>query len=319
MRRGRTNIILLAFSLILAAGMWLVHILSQSYYAYLPFNIRAVTDVQGYAPKSVSARTVFLGGKASGFFILGYNLSGKVPKDIDVEISSESLEQDSDIPEMFSVRTSQISDRISESVNSFFEATFIPEVLLEFTFEPRTFRKVPVTAHISASCAPQFMQISEIRCEPDSVTVYGNESDLEQIFSVNTKGLYLNGLDRASSGVISLEKARNLRIVPEAVTYTVPVARYVEYTYDVDLTASNVPAGKQLILLPSRVEVSCRLPFGTDVELFRESTSFTVDFDDVAASRSLKVKPRPGDDGIEIYSYSFNPPFVDCIISESVR
>ena len=319
MRRERINLFLLTFSLVLAAGMWLVHILSQSYYAYLPFNIRAVSDIQGYAPKSVTARTIFLGGKASGFFILGYNLSGKEPKDLELEISSDSFESGDGIPDTFFVRSSHISDRISDSVNSFLEVTYIPEMLLEFTFEPQTYRKVPVVPHISASCKPQYMLVSGIMCEPDSVTVYGNESDLAAIVSVNTGSIVLEGLDRPSGGVVPVERPKRLRIVPEEVTYTVPVARYVEYTCTVSLSAVNVPPDKQLILLPSKVDVSCRLPFGTDIGFLRGSGAFAVDFEDVMNSRTSKVQPVPIDPEFPAFSYSFDPPFVDCIISEAVR
>jgi len=319
MRKGRINIILLAFSLILAAGMWLVHILSQSYYAYLPFNIRAVTDIQGYAPKSVSAQTVFLGGKASGFFILGYNLSGKVPQDLEVEISASSFVNSGDSSSIFTVKSSKISDRISESVNSFLEVTYIPEVTLEYSFEPQVYRKVPVISHISAFCTPQYMLVSDISCEPDSVTVYGNESDISSLNGISTKSLVLANLDKTSSGIIALEKSRKLRIVPESVTYTVPVARYVEYSYTVDLKSVNVPANKQMLLLPSQVEVCCRLPFGTETGSFMEEAVFVVDYNDLLESRSAKVAPKMDDNGCLAYSCTFNPPFVGCAISEVGR
>lgn len=312
----RSDIILLLCSLLLAAGMWLVHILSQSYYAYLPFNVSAVSGIEGYAPRSTNTQSVFCGGKASGFFILGYNLSGKDPQEIDVEVSPSSFGV-SDSSDFFTVRSSQISDRISESVNSFFEATYIPETELKFRFEPQTSRKVPVVSRIGFSCRSQYMQTGEVRLEPDSVTVYGNESDLVNVTSVRTKSIALGSLDRSTRGMVAIDKYRNLRIVPGSVTYSVPVGRYFEYTYKVALSPVNVPSDKTLILLPSTVEVSCRLPFGTAVRDFVDNAVFVVDYDEVAGSRSSKVAPRMEDSDIMAYSCSFEPQFVDCIISEA--
>lgn len=311
MHKRQTNIVLLACSLLLAAGMWLIHILSQSYYAYIPFSIRAVSDVRGYAPKSVTVQTIFLGGKASGFFLLGYNLSDKQPLEIEVDIPF--------VGDDFSVISTSISDRISESVNSYFEMTYVPETKLTFEFEPRQYKRVPVVSQVSADCKPQYMLISDIAFEPDSVTIYGNESELEQIDHISTKHIVVNGLKKPTRGVVSLERDKDLRVSPENVTYLLDVARYFEYTFPVNLSAINVPSGKTLILLPSQVEVTCRLPFGTETGSFTEEALFVVDYKDVVASRSAKVAPRMEDAGCLAYSCSFSPSFVECIISEAGR
>lgn len=311
MHRRRTNIILLVCSLLLAAGIWFVHILSQSYYASLPFSIRAVTDVDGYAPESVAGQTIFLGGKLSGFDLLGYNLSGRHPIEIKVEIPFDGDD--------FSVKSTSISDRISESVNSFFEMTYMPETVLTFEFEPRQFKRVPVYSMVSVSCRPQYMQISDIVFDPDSVTVYGNESVLENVSCIATRQISVDGLKKSTSGVVALEKDAQLRISPENVSYSVKVARYYEYTYPVNLSAINVPSDKNLILLPSQVDVTCRLPYGTETETFAREALFVVDYRDVIASRSAKVAPKMEDTGCAVYSCSFSPAFVECIISEVDR
>jgi len=298
--------------------MWLVHILSQSYYAYLPFNICAVSELEGYSTRSVTTQTIFCSGKANGFYILNYNLSGKKPEEIDVEIAASSLDK-SDSTDIFTVKSSQISDKISEAVNSYFETSFIPDAQLEFKFEQQTYSKVPVVSRVNLTCAPQYMVTSDITFEPDSVFVYGSKSDLEKITSIKTRNLTLNDLSASTSGIVSLEKIRKLRIVPESVSYSVDVDRYFEYTYKTELSAVNVPSDKELILLPSSIEVSCRLPFAADVESLVEDAHFVVDYLDVTSSRSAKVAPRLEESGEVVYAYSFNPAFVDCVISEAAR
>lgn len=311
MHNRRTNIVLLACSLLLAAGMWLVHILSQSYFAYVPFSIRAVTDIQGYAPKSVSVQTLFLGGKASGFFLLEYNLSKKQPIEIEVEIPFG----DDD----FTVKSTSISDRISESVNSYFEMTYVPETELTFEFEPRQYKRVPIDSRIVIRCQPQYMEISDIVFEPDSVTVYGNESDLEKITSISTRSVMLKGLKKSTGGIVAMERDKRLRISPENVNYSVQIARYYEYSCLMNLSTVNVPADKNLILFPSQVEVTWRLPFAAETDNIAKNVRFVVDYNDIVESRSYKVAPQMEDNDVLTYSYSVSPAFVECIVVEENR
>lgn len=311
MHNRRTNIILLACSLLLAAGMWFIHILSQSYYAYLPFSIRAVSDVRGYAPKSSTVQTIFLGGKASGFFLLGYNLSGKQPIEIEVEIPFADDE--------FTVQSTAISDRISEHVNSYFEMTYVPETTLSFVFESRDYKRVPIESGVTVECQPQYMAVSEVTFEPDSVTVYGNDSDLETIEFVKTRNIVVAGLKKSTSGVVELEKDKQFRYSPGDVTYSVNVARYYEYSFTVNLSTVNVPYGKTLILLPSQVDVTCRLPLDTDFNAFKEEVRFVIDYNDVISSRSAKVSPKMEDTDCRIYACTFTPSFVEGVIMEGGR
>ncbi len=313
-KRLRNDIVILVVSLLISSVIWLIHYLSQRYVAYFPIRVEAVTDIEGYSSTAVSGETIVVGGQATGFYILRRHIDGGQPLQLKVKVASSefSLGEGG----AFFLESSSLMDELSEAVGSELDISYIQDVRLTFGFIPQSFRRVPLEANISVTCAPQYMQVSEVALKPDSVTVYGNASDIERLSKIDTKPLSIFSLDHSANGIVGLTPGK-FRIEPEKVEYSIEVARYVEHTFSVSLSPVNVPEGRTLILLPSRVEVTCRLPFAVRPDALMSSGAFVVDYADFAASHSTQVRPKLAREGeVTVYSWSADPPFVECALSE---
>jgi len=274
------------------------------------------SNLEGYAPTSVSEEELVLGGQAAGFYILGKR--GGRGKPLEIKADARYFVADSVHPNTFLLDLSKFRDQLDDAVGASFDVNYIPSTPLSFEFVPQSYKKVPVTSRVSVSCRPQYMETTELQLIPDSVLVYGNTDELQAVTTVTTRALTLSRVDKSLRGYVPLETRRGVRVEPSSVEYHVPVARYVEQRFTVDLSTANVPAGKQLILLPSKLEVTCRIPFGGEIDQLRSAGAFVVDYNDFLASRSALVPPRPSAAVAPLlYTWSFEPRFVDCILSET--
>ena len=315
-RISRGNIILLMLSFLLAFVTWLAHNLTQDYMVYLQYRVRVTTNLEGYAPQAVSEEELVLGGQAAGFYILGKR-DGR-GKELEIRADARFFEADPSRPNTFLLDLSKFRDQLDDAVGSSFDVNYIPATPLSFEFAPQSYKKVPVVSRISVACRPQYMETAALELSPDSVLVYGNTAELEAVTAVTTQSRELSHADKSLRGYIPLEAARGLRVEPASVSYFVQVARYVEQRFTVNLATVNVPSGKQLILLPSKLEVTCRIPFGAEIAPLRSDGAFVVDYNDFQVSRSALVAPRPnGLVAASLFSYTCEPRFVECILSDT--
>ena len=311
------DIILLILSFLLAFVTWTAHNLTQDYMVYLQYRVSVTTNLEGYSPTAISEEELVLGGQAAGFYIL----SKRDGRDHPLEIHADAryFEADPARPNTFLLDLSKFRDQLDDAVGSSFDVNYIPSTPLTFEFVPQSYKKVPVASRLSVTCRPQYMETADLQLIPDSVLVYGSTDELEAVTAVATRALTLSRVDKSLRGYVPLETRRGVRVEPAQVEYYAPVARYVEQRFTVDLSTVNVPADKTLILLPSKLEVTCRIPFGGEIDPLRAPSAFVVNYNDFLQSRSALVAPRPAASvaGM-LYAWSFEPRFVECILSETV-
>lgn len=96
------------------------------------------------------------------------------------------------------------------------------------------------------------------------------------------------------------------------------VARYVEKTETLHIEVTNLPAGKSVIMIPSQIAVTYRIPFKESVTKRNNSDNmvFAVDYEDIVKSRTSKVIPKLYKSDRTLYSYELNPPLVKCLLTD---
>ena len=309
----RSDLIILVISLVISSMIWLLHYLSQDYTAYFPFRVEVVTSLDGYATSSVSNETIVIGGQASGFFILGRQ-SGNRENLVRVRVDKYLFKPEGD--GKFSLDASSLRNVMGDALGGEIDISYIQDTRLTFNFVPESYRKVPVASLISVFCAPQYMTVSDIAFKPDSVLVYGRTSSILGVSEIETRPVSLKNVDHSINGIVEL-KTGDLRVEPRQVEYSVAVERFVEYEFSAVISAVNVPEGESLIIVPSRVNVKCRVPFGFRVEALKEPGAFTVDYNEFVRSRSSRIVPALKDGMEGVLGYSTNPPCVECILSSA--
>lgn len=156
---------------------------------------------------------------------------------------------------------------------------------VSFRFAQESYKKVPVRLVKDIDFDDQYMATSDILLTPDSIYVYGEPMQLENVNAVYTKTLRFSRLSKNKAGTIKLEKQNSLRFSEPSVNYHIEVGRYVEILKKFNVTVRNVPAGLRLAVVPNEVSVAfrCRFP-GVSESL--DNSEFYVDYNDFASSHS---------------------------------
>lgn len=307
-----------AASLLLAFVIWVAHNLTQDYFSYRQYRISVVTSLPGFSSESESEEILMAGGNAKGYDILGrsYRNAGNA-ENITLEVDAKYFIRDPYRSDLFTVNARDIQGALNQKVGTEFNITYLPDERLSFVFARQSNRKVPVVVSESRiSCKSQYMVVSDIAVEPDSVLVYGKEEDLMRVSEVRTIPLRLQDLSAPTRGELPLRGIPGMRLGSESVKYSVEVARYVEQTLEADVTAVNVPAGKRLLIVPSRIMATCRVPFKNNGRLTRDDIRFEVDYRDVVSSKGSQAVPVMAAGVNGIYSCRTDPMLVDCILAD---
>lgn len=187
---------------------------------------------------------------------------------------------------------------------------------VEFRFPEENHRKVPVIPVKNISFKPQYTSAGEIRLSPDSVTVYGDPSRLQNIDAVVTSTFTHKDLGRSVHGRARVEAPFGLRISDTEVSYFIDVTRYVEVKANVHIGTRNVPAGTTISVYPSTAEVSfkCVFPIGNNPA---DNAEFYVDYKDFVGSLTGRCVIRSEGIGEGVISYTIDPDICDCLVHES--
>lgn len=307
------NFRLFLVSLVIACLVWVMHTFALEYSATIPCTVRVNTSLKGYAPSAVSAETVLLRGRASGFYILRMRKTGRKPVELDITVEPRHFKEVPDADHTFTLPVTELRERLGEQLGDHFAIDFIDVEQLTFTFEPQSFVKVPVVASVDLDFRPQYMQVGEVTLRPDSVLVYGAVKELQRITQVRTRPVTARKVDKTLQGYVGLESVSGLRFEIDRVWYDVEVDRYVETAMTLPVTVVGTPRGRTLIVLPSQVQCIFRAPFRPrGGRIVAEDLSLVVDYADFADAESTKVIPRLVTDR-DIYAWRLKPEMVECI------
>lgn len=307
MKDGTVRIWHFALALALAFLFWFLHNLSFDYSSYLQYRVRLSTDIEGYESSALSNEVLILKGRGSGFYILKNRSYKRDFPEIDINLSRKHLTRVKGKDGVFSVKVSDMAEKIDEAVEGI-TVDFFETETLTFNLEKQSFKKVPVALASDIRCHPQYMIVGEIELRPDSVVVYGNAKDLDGVSKVTTRSVVLENIDKSVQGIVDLERLDGFRVDAEQVYYSFDVQRYVENTKVVPVTVRNAPKGKNFMVLPSSVTVTYRTPVRGAVRDF----SFEVDYRTYLRSTGSKVIPKMVG-GRGILSYEIEPRMVECI------
>lgn len=307
-----------ASSLLLAFVIWVAHNLTQDYFSYRQYIITVVTSLPGFASQAESEDILVAGGDAKGYNIIGRR-SGRArnAEPVTIEVDPKYFTQDMYRSDLFTVKARDIQETLNQKVGTEFNITYVPDRKLSFVFARQSNRKVPVEiSETRVICRPQYMVVSDIVIEPDSVLVYGNEADLSRVSVVRTYPLRLQNLSKRTKGELPLREIPGMRLGSRTVSYEIGVGRYVEQTVETDVVAVNVPAGKRLMVIPSRIKAVCRVPFRNEGRLTRDDIRFEVDYNEVVSSPGTQAVPVMRLSNGTVYSCETYPKVVDCIIAD---
>lgn len=307
---------LLLASILLACLVWVMHTFSLEYTAPISCSVHVQTQLPGYADEAVARETLVLRGKATGFYILKARGNRDRVMPVTLPVDARLLSPVAGEEGTFTLNVAEIRDKLSEQLGERFVIDFVETPTLTLTFTPQAWRKVPVAGSFDLSFRPQYMQVGEVRFDPDSVMVHGDLQDLQRITEVRTRSISAKGVDKSRQGTVALDIPSGISAETDRVRYEVEVARYVEMTMTLPVTVVGQPADRSLMVLPSQVELTFRAPFHPKGgRINAEDLSLQVDYSDFAGAQGTRMIPRLVT-GREIYSWRLSPEMIDCIAVE---
>lgn len=300
-----------ALAVVLAAGIWLLHGLSQNYTKLVNVPVQVESNLTGHASISSNTSVVSARCRTTGMNLLRLGKASRrkplvidiLPEDLrhiggeDYYLASNSLGR-------------YVADIFGESAQV---ESFVSDTLL-FRFPYQNNKKVPVQPVYTISFKQQYAAVSPLKVTPDSVTVYGEPFHLEQIDRVYTKSFALENLRSGTHGEIKLSPINGVRFSEESVEYSVDVSRYVEVTSEMDVESRHVPADKSLIIYPpvAKVTFKCLFPVTTnpvgDVKIY-------IDYKDFAGSLDGKCLPRTTKLPASVFGCDIEPQVFECVES----
>lgn len=302
----------LLLALLLAFSTWLIHNLSLKYNDYLTVPVIAMCNLDGYAEQSSNQCEVVARCRATGYNVLRMDLIGsrKVRKVVFQPTVMKHKEND-----VFYVTSSDLLEYSHLIYGDDVTVEYFASDTLFFNFQKVDFKRVPVEPVYAISYRSQYTNVGDMELNPDSVTVYGDPYRLEAIERVYTHPIKRVELDADIQGVVPLEKLRNVRFSTSEAHYSLDVTRYVEVNVKLPVSAAGLPADKEMVILPSNVEVALRCSFPLTVDPQNE-VSLYVDYKDFLASISGKCPVKVTSLPKGIIGYEIRPMYVECIVSD---
>lgn len=306
---NRGDVTVFVMSVLLASCIWLIRNLSMNYTDQVRFQVIAECNIDGHDAVSSNSESLLARCRATGFDLmrLGRSSGRNAQK---VVFSRQDLHQMD--KETFFITAADLNKYAQSILGDDAKLeTFLVDTLY-FRFPLANSRKVPVNPVYTVSFEPQYCATGSISMKPDSVTVYGEPSIIDQISEVSTVPFRMEFLSEIVHGNVSLETIEGVRMSAKSVEYTLGVSRFVEVRTAMPVYSKNVPSGKEMVAYPSNVEVvlRCRFPLiGDPLSGLRIFADYQ-DFSESVSGRCVLHHDALPQSVIECRTY---PEVVDCI------
>ncbi len=308
---GRDWAVLL-LALLLAFSIWLIHNLSLKYNDFLTVPVVAQCSIEGHSNMSSNSCQLVARCRTTGYHLIRYGLLNE-SRVRTVNFRPESMKHQKD--ETYYVTAADLQEYSHLIYGDDVTVEYFGSDTLFFNFPPVDYRKVAVHPVYSFTYKEQYTNVGTLNVEPDSVIIYGELGIIDNIDQVYTIPLKKSGLHSDVRGTIGLEPVRNVRFSVDEVSYSMGVSRYVEIRSDVNVETRNVPADKEMVLLPSRVQASmkCFFPLNGDPA---SSLVLYVDYEDFMRTVSGKCPVRHDALPEGVISFETEPFYVECIVRD---
>lgn len=298
-------------SLLLAYGIWLIHNLSLNYSEVVRIPLQAQCDINGHAWQSANSTIVIARCQARGFNLMRLSRAER-RKPVTIMFNTSDMHLRGE--EFYYVTADDLRKYADKLFGGGTKLESLVSDTLMFRFPYENHKRVAVQPVYSLSFAPQYVNVGDLKLNPDSVTVYGEPVHLESIDRVYTEAFNLDNLKSSVHGEIKLDRLEGVRLSNTSVDYSMTVTRFVEFEKTLSVDIRNVPRGKQLIVYPSTVNVRfrCHFPMVTSLP---DNLTVYVDYADFASSLEGQCIPHIDNLPAGVISCSIRPKVLDCVES----
>ena len=302
----------IALSLLLAFGIWLLTNLSSDYVSVLSVNVVAESNLEGRMETSSNEAVIQARCRTSGFNIRKLHRldAAKEPRRVRINAADLHPARGEDA---FFIPASALEKYVPEIYGDNVRLEGFVTDTVVFRFLPESHKKVPVVPVKAIRFRSQYVEMAPLRIEPDSVTVYGDSLLLDRITQVRTEAIQLNDVSSNLQDFVDLDPIPGTRYSTPTVRYSITVSRAVEMTREVEVRMVGVPEGKLVRIYPAKVRVTLFAVFPMLSDPFK-NLDLQVDYADFAASLSGDCIPKIGNaEQRGVISVRIEPEVVHCV------
>jgi len=308
---GRDLVVFL-LALLLAFSIWMIHNLSLKYNAYLDVPVQAKCSLDGHSEMSADRANVIARCRATGYNVIRSSGRGNRRGAV-VTFHPSVMRHKAD--DVFYVLSSDLQEYAHVIFGDGVTVEYFTTDTLFFRFPFENSRRVPVVPVCSISYQNQYMDMGPVEVAPDSVTIYGETSLLDNVTSVYTRPVKASNISSDIQGVVPLEKIRGVRFSEDKVHYSLKVARFVEMRKILPVKVVNLPQDKMVTVIPSNVEVSFRCNFPLQKEAL-DNAELAIDYVDYLGSLNGRCAVELYGVAKGVIDYDVDPSYVECIVED---
>jgi hypothetical protein len=169
---------------------------------------------------------------------------------------------------------------------------FISPDTLNFVFENRVEKTVPVKSNIKLSFQSQYFSLDTLNVIPDSVQVSGLKDVIAAITTIETVPTNFNNLSTSINEKIKLQRPANaaaIQIEPQQVQATLTVEKFTEAEIEIPIEKINSPAQSKVKIFPETVTIRYLVSLDNYSRVARDLFESTVDFSQISNRENQKL------------------------------
>lgn len=242
-------------------------------YTNVPRNIIFTNNPQQYVPVVV---------RDKGLNLINYSLNRVRPINVDFE------KYDKEHGRMV-INHSQLLSIVHGSMSSSAELVSMHADSILITFAERRGDMIRVRLDSDITPAHNFIQTHEAYVSPNTVRIYADSSIIKGLDFVETEPLVLSDLRDTTVMTVKIKPIEGVKIVPDAVTVTIPVEELIIKKMTLPISTVNFPDYISVITFPAAAEVSCFVPLSMFPEVDTSDFRIVVDYMQLNKKRTNKL------------------------------
>ena len=252
-KRSREALVFIFF-VVISAGFWLMQTLNETYDIEVEYPLQLVNVDEGTVITSDLPETVHVTLRDKGTSLLHYYFVRHKPA---VTIDFASHDKGVSFGRV-GVTHSEVQKQLLQLIEPSSRIVGLRPDTLEYYFSRGGKKRVPIVFRGSVQ-VDHLYYLADVRCEPDSVTVWGEEHFLDSLTEVATVVTNLSGLKATTMRKVALLPMRGAKFDPPEVTLTAEVDIYTTKTVQVPIVGTNFPGGLSLRTFPATASITFRV------------------------------------------------------------
>lgn len=310
LRKASREALVFVVFLLVSAGFWLLQTMNETYETEFSIPLRLTNIPEGTVVTTDLPEQLHVTLRDRGMVLWRYSWNSKRPLDIDFS----SRDNGSNYGRVV-VSHSEVQKQLLSVLEPTTQISNVRPDTLEYYYTRGKKKRVAVRFNGRVETAPLYY-LAGLNWEPDSVTVWADESMLDSLTCVTTMQTTITDLSETTVRQVPILRQRGVKVDPDAIVLRATVDVYTQKQVTVPIVGINFPGGYMLRTFPSMATLSFRVGSLHYKEVTADDFALTVTYEELMArpDSMLKLQLRTLPDGVS--QVHIQPEFVQFMIEQ---